>query len=239
MLSVPTNLSPTEAMHELVARHVSRLPEDVIYLLQVAAVAGQEFEADIVADASELVSDRRLEAFDLAEESRLLRRIGDDFPGRYAFNHTLVRDAIYGELLRGRRVSYHHKITVAIERAAAAHELDNYVDELAYHFYMGAALADGEKAVRYCLAAGEPRCTCSPLRRPRVTWLEVYAVAEQFVAHDQVARCGDRARGPGGGAEPGRRRPRRPTPTSRRPPQSPAHWATPVAWPRPRCVPCR
>ncbi|HEY3587638.1 MAG TPA: BTAD domain-containing putative transcriptional regulator, partial [Myxococcaceae bacterium] len=151
---VPTNLSPTESIRELVARRVSRLPEDVIYLLQAAAVAGPQCDAEIVAEAAELMPDRRLDAFDLAEESRLLRRIGDDVRGRYAFNHALVRDAIYGELLRGRRMRYHHKIAVATERVHA-HELDDYVDELAYHFYMGAALADGEKAVRYCLAAGE------------------------------------------------------------------------------------
>ena len=185
---VPTNLSPTEAIRELVARRVSRLPEDVIYLLQVAAVAGQECEADIVAEAAELDPDRRLDAFDLAEESRLLRRIGGDFPGRYAFNHALVRDAIYGELLRGRRVSYHHKIAVAIERMRA-HDLDNYVDELAYHFYMGAALADGEKAVRYCLAAGERALHLLAFEEAQGHLARSLAVAEQFVAHDQVARC--------------------------------------------------
>ena len=185
---VPTNLSPTEAIRELVARRVSRLPEDVIYLLQVAAVAGQECEADIVAEAAELIPERRLDAFDLAEESRLLRRIGDDFPGRYAFNHALVRDAIYGELLRGRRVSYHHKIAVAIERARG-HELDNYVDELAYHFYMGAALADGEKAVRYCLAAGERALHLLAFEEAQGHFARSLAAVEQFVGHDQVARC--------------------------------------------------
>ena len=151
---VPPNLSPTEAIRELVARRVSRLPEDVIYLLQAAAVAGPECEAGIVAEAAELTAEQRLDAFDRAEESRLLRRVGQDVRDRYVFTHALVRDAIYGELLRGRRVRYHHKIAVATERAHAD-ELDTYVNELAHHFYMGAALADADKAVRYCLAAGE------------------------------------------------------------------------------------
>ena len=116
---VPPNLSPTEAIRELVARRVSRLPEDVIYLLQAAAVAGPEFEAGIVAEAAELTPDQRLDAFDRAEESRLLRRVGQDIRDRYVFSHALVRDAIYGELLRGRRVRYHHKIALATERAHA------------------------------------------------------------------------------------------------------------------------
>ena len=33
----------------------------------------------------------------------MLRRVGQEIRDRYAFTHTLVRDAIYGELLRGRR----------------------------------------------------------------------------------------------------------------------------------------
>ena len=60
------------------ARRVSRLPEDVIYLLQAAAVAGPECEAGVVAKAAELTAEQRLDAFDRAVESRLLRRVGQD-----------------------------------------------------------------------------------------------------------------------------------------------------------------
>ena len=75
---VPPNLSPTEAIRELVARHVSRLPEDVIYLLQAAAVAGPECEAGIVAEAAELTPEQRLDALRPSRGVRLLRRIGQD-----------------------------------------------------------------------------------------------------------------------------------------------------------------
>jgi tetratricopeptide (TPR) repeat protein len=106
-----------------------------------------------VAEAAELDRDRGLDAFDSAEESRLLRRVGVT-GDRYAFTHALVRDAIYVELLRGRRVRYHHKIAVATERLHEA-DADDYVNELAHHFYMGAPTADADKALRYCMAAGE------------------------------------------------------------------------------------
>ena len=161
---VPPSLSPTEAIRELVARRVSRLPEDVIYLLQAAAVAGPECDAGIVAEAAELTTEQQLDAFDRAEESRLLRRVGQDIRDRYVFTHTLVRDAIYGELLRGRRVRYHHKIAVATEKAHAD-QLDSSLNELAHHFFLGAALADADKAARYCRAAGNARCACWPSRR--------------------------------------------------------------------------
>jgi DNA-binding SARP family transcriptional activator len=185
---VPPNLSPTEAIRELVARRVSRLPEDVIYLLQAAAVAGPECEAAIAADAAELTPEQRLDAFDRAVECRLLRRVGQDIGDRYAFSHTLVRDAIYGELLRGRRLRYHHKIAVATERVHAD-ALDTYVNELAHHFYMGAALTDADKASHYCRAAGERALRLLAFEEAAVHFARSLEVAEQFGPPDQEARC--------------------------------------------------
>ena len=234
---VPPSLSPTEAIRELVARRVSRLPEDVIYLLQAAAVAGPECEAGIVAEAAELTPEQRLDAFDRAEESRLLRRVGQDIRDRYAFTHTLVRDAIYGELLRGRRVRYHHKIAVATERAHAD-ELDTYVNELAHHFYMGAALADADKAGHYCRAAGERALRLLAFEEAALHFARSLEVAEQFgLGRPRGAlRRTDRA---GGGAEPGRRHGagERQLRAGRR--AGADAWATPSAWPPPRCGPAR
>ena len=232
---VPPSLSPTEAIRELVARRVSRLPEDVIYLLQAAAVAGPEFEAGIVAEAAELTAEQRLDAFDRAEESRLLRRVGQDIRDRYVFTHTLVRDAIYGELLRGRRVRYHHKIAVATERAHAG-ELDTHVNELAHHFYMGAALADADKASHYCRAAGErARCACWRSRRPRSSspaasrWPTSSGSADPRRAATRSSRWRRRRTGPA------TRRWRTATSSGR--PRWRGTWATPSAWPPRRCAP--
>ena len=198
------------------ARRVSRLPEDVIYLLQAAAVAGPECEAGIVAEAAELTTEQRLDAFDRAEESRLLRRVGQDIRDRYVFTHTLVRDAIYGELLRGRRVRYHHKIAVAMERAHAD-ELDTYVNELAHHFSMGAALADADKAVHYCRAAGERALRLLAFEEAAVHFARSLEVAEQY---------GPRTRRHGA-TRSSRWRRRRTGPATRR-------WRTPTSSGRPR-----
>ena len=170
------------------ARRVSRLPEDVIYLLQAAAVAGAECEAGIVAEAAALSADQQLDAFDRAEESRLLRRVGGLVRDRYAFTHALVRDAIYGELLRGRRVRYHHKIAAATERLHGD-SLDTYVNELAHHFYMGAALADADKAVRYCIAAGERALRLLAFEEAVGHLTRALEVAEKFGDADPSARC--------------------------------------------------
>ena len=185
---VPPNLNPTEAIRELVARRVSRLPEDVIYLLQAAAVAGTECEAGIVGEAAGLMPSERLDAFDHAEESRVLRRVGEEVHDRYAFTHALVRDAIYGELLRGRRVRYHHRIAVAMERAHAD-ALDPYVNELALHFSMGAVLGDTDKAIHYCMAAGERALRLLAFEEAVGHFTRGLEVAEQFGSHDRAVRC--------------------------------------------------
>ena len=98
------------------------------------------------------------------------------------------RDAVYGELLRGRRVRYHHKIALATERAHA-HELDDYANELAHHFYMGATLADADKAVRYGLAAGGRALHVLAFEEAEGHFTRSLEVAERFVPHDQAARC--------------------------------------------------
>jgi DNA-binding SARP family transcriptional activator/tetratricopeptide (TPR) repeat protein len=182
------DLEPPEAIRELVARRVSRLPEEVVYLLQAAAVAGQEFEASIVAEAAALNPDQQLDAFDRAEESRLLRRTGGLVRDRYAFTHGLVRDAIYGELLRGRRVRYHHKIALATERLHGE-SIDGYVNELAHHFYMGAALAGADKAVQYCIAAGGRALRLLAFEEAVGHLTRALEVAEKSGDADQSALC--------------------------------------------------
>jgi DNA-binding SARP family transcriptional activator len=186
--SVPVDLEPPEAIRELVARRVSRLPESVIYLLQAAAVAGQECEASVVAEAAELSPDQELDAFDQAEESRLLRRVGGLVRDRYTFTHGLVREAIYGELLRGRRVRYHHKIALATERVHGE-SVDRYANELAHHFYMGAALADGDKAIRYCIVAGERALRLLAFEEAVGHLTRALEVAEKSGDADESARC--------------------------------------------------
>ena len=133
-------------------------------------------------------AEQRLDAFDRAEESRLLRRVGQDMRDPYVFTSMPARAAIYGELLRGRRVRYHHKIAVAMERADVG-DLDTYVNELAHHFDMGAALADADKAGHYCRAAGERALRLLAFEEAALHFARGLEVAEQYGVGDPQARC--------------------------------------------------
>ena len=185
---VPPNLSPTEAIRELVARRVSRLPEDVIYLLQAAAVAGPECEAGVVAEAAELTPERQLDAFDRAEESRLFaasaRRsvTATPSPTRSYATPSTASSCAGGECATTTRS------LVAMERVHAD-ELDTYVNELAHHFYMGAALADADKATHYCRAAGERSLRLLAFEEAAMHFARSLEVAEQFGPSTPEARC--------------------------------------------------
>jgi DNA-binding SARP family transcriptional activator len=184
---IPPELGTPEAVKELVARRVSRLPEEVIQFLWAAAVAGPEFEASIVATAAGLSPEERLDAIDRAVESRLTREIGDGLD-RYAFTHSLMRDAIYDELLRGRRVRLHHKIASAIEEAHPDAK-EQYLNELAHHFCMGAELADADKAVEYAFAAGERAARLLAFEEAVGHYTRGMEVAERFGKQGPATRC--------------------------------------------------
>ena len=115
-----------------------------------------------------------------------------------------MRDAIYGELLRGRRVRYHHKIALATERVHGE-SLDRYVNELAHHFYMGSALADADKAVRYCIAAGERALRLLAFEEAVGHLTRALEVAEKF-GRRRPARALRRTDRVGRGTEPRGRR---------------------------------
>ena len=99
-----------------------------------------------------------------------------------------MRDAIYGELLRGRRVRYHHKIAVATERVHAD-SLDTYVNELAHHFYMGAALADADKADPLLPRSGRAGAAPARVRGGGGPFHPRLEVAEKFGPPDPERRC--------------------------------------------------
>ena len=80
---------------------------------------------------------------------------------------------------------------------------------------MGAALADADKASHYCRAAGERALRLLAFEEAAVHFARSLEVAEQFGPPGPGGAL-RRAHRSGGGAEPGRATPRRPTPTSRR-----------------------
>jgi tetratricopeptide (TPR) repeat protein len=74
-------------------------------------------------------------------------------PGRYAFSHELVREALYDDLPAGRRLKLHRIIGLALKEAFRE-DLEPHFAELAHHFTRSATLGDAALAVEYGTRAG-------------------------------------------------------------------------------------
>ena len=141
----------TPRVRDVVRWRLARLPDGTGEVLAAAAVAGAEFDADVLADVVEVDLESALDALEAAERARLVRsaRVLD----RFSFAHALVREAIVDELPAGRRVRLHARIAQALERAAATRAVA--VGDLAAHFMAAGTLVDPTRAVRYARAAGD------------------------------------------------------------------------------------
>jgi tetratricopeptide (TPR) repeat protein len=134
-----------EGVREVLGRRLARLPDPARDTLLLAAVAGREVDLRLLEEAGELDREALVEALDGALGAHLLREEAGA-PGRYAFTHALVREAIYGELSSARRALLHGHVAQALER------LDADAAELAHHFV--AAGGPRDKVVEHAARAG-------------------------------------------------------------------------------------
>ncbi len=140
----------------IVGLRLERLPSDVRQDLEAAAVQGQEFIAEIAADActDPALVDR------IGREARAghgllepvdVERINQRVVGRLRFRHALFQRYLYRRLTGSERMRLHEATGHALESCYAGHG-DPPVVDLARHFDT-AGLA--ESAVRYLLLAGQ------------------------------------------------------------------------------------
>lgn len=148
----PSELPVPSSITELLSSRIAGLPDDVVRLVEAAAVAGPQFDAHVTGDAAGLDPSAALDAFDRAVAVGLLREEAGA-EGHYSFTHPLFREAIYRTLSRGRRVRLHHRTAAAIS-ALGPTLRDRHLDDMARHAALGVALGDPEEVVRCCLAAG-------------------------------------------------------------------------------------
>ena len=161
-------VSLPDAVNEIVAARVGRLPERARRLLEVAAVAGSEFDLELVRVGTTEPEETVLDALDDALRAGLVREL----PGteRLAFAHALVRDALVGQLSAARRAYLHRRIAdVLAERAESAPE--QWLAPLAHHALAGAR-ADPEPALAYALDAGRQAVE-------RLAWEDAVALLER------------------------------------------------------------
>jgi class 3 adenylate cyclase len=141
----------TPRVRDVVRWRLARLPERTAEALALAAVAGTDFDADVLAGAIGVELDGALDALEAAESARLVRPAGT--PDRFTFAHALVRETIVDELPSARRARLHARIARALERVAARRPVP--ASDLAAHFDAAGTLVDATQALNYSGRAGD------------------------------------------------------------------------------------
>jgi hypothetical protein len=95
-------------------RRIAALPRPAATTLGLAAAVGAEIDHDLMLECSSLSDEELLDVCDDLTRERLLEQI--DSPGRLAFVHALVRDAVYEAITPTRRAWLHHRIGLALEQ---------------------------------------------------------------------------------------------------------------------------
>jgi predicted ATPase/DNA-binding CsgD family transcriptional regulator len=153
-LLVPaTELGTPESVREVLGQRLSRLGDFTSEVLELAAIAGPEFELSVL----ERAATGEAEAVSSALEEAVASGMIAEVPGRrltYRFTHELVRRALYDRLSALRRAEHHLRVAQALEVVRGATPGRGLAD-LAYHFTAAAPLGESSRAIRYNVLAAE------------------------------------------------------------------------------------
>lgn len=145
------DLSIPGGVRVVLERRLGRLSPSCLEALSAAAVAGQEFQLDLLARTTRLPLERLLDLLDEARRAHLIT--SPEAPtGRWAFGHTLVREVLYERLPLARRAALHRATGEAL---LEARDPERHLAELAHHFLSAGTPGDAYRAVVYGERAGQ------------------------------------------------------------------------------------
>jgi tetratricopeptide (TPR) repeat protein len=136
-----------------IGRRLTKAGETCRRVLTVAAVVGREFNPDVLVAVSQLQEDEVLDALDEGSRLQLIRETKVGRGTGYAFEHALIRQTLYESLNARRRARLHQQVGEAVERMFQT-RLDDYLEELAYHFGE-AGVPPANKGIDYNIRAAE------------------------------------------------------------------------------------
>jgi predicted ATPase/DNA-binding SARP family transcriptional activator len=142
----------------VVARRVSRLPQQLRQLLAVASVEGESFSVEVVARVQGIAVRSLLQQLsqELDQRYRLVReqgewRLGRRLITRYQFRHNLFQVYLYQQLSIAEQRALHGEVAAALEQIGEAN-VEPLTVSLAQHYL---AAGDAGRAVPYLYRAGD------------------------------------------------------------------------------------
>jgi DNA-binding SARP family transcriptional activator/ATP/maltotriose-dependent transcriptional regulator MalT len=146
-------LEVPEAVREVLAQRLARLPAATAELLGVAAVLGREFEFTLLGRITGWDDEPILEGVEAALRAGILSERGASWEASYSFRHALLRQALYATLSLPRRQRLHLRAAEAIQAAGPTDAAR--VAAVALHLRLAGPLADPAEAVELSLRASE------------------------------------------------------------------------------------
>jgi hypothetical protein len=120
-------------------------------MMSVAAVIGLVFDLSVLARVAEIPVDQLLDGLREGEIGGLIGL--NKKPGRFVFQHALVREGLYESLSGAERARLHRRIGEAFEELSR--DNDSFLADIAFHFYESALFGGDHKAAEYCVRAAE------------------------------------------------------------------------------------
>lgn len=120
-----------DSLRDLLLIGFQRLPEESRELLRVAAAGGTRFEHDLLTAVGGLDEAALSRALRPAVAANILVADGDG----YAFRHSLIREAVYDDLLPGELSRLHRRYAEALTDRPALVAPGRAAGERAYHWY--------------------------------------------------------------------------------------------------------
>jgi predicted ATPase/DNA-binding CsgD family transcriptional regulator len=140
----------TTSLHAILARRYALLADADLTVLDVAAVVGSEFDADVVARSVGCELDAALGSLARIAAAGLLHALPGR-PGRFAFTHELFRRARYDGIPPRSCLQIHHAVAATLAARLPADEA--VLPELARHASIAAPVGDALAAVDYAVLA--------------------------------------------------------------------------------------
>jgi DNA-binding CsgD family transcriptional regulator len=145
------DLGSPEGVREVVSQRLARLSTATTALLELAAVAGPEFDLAALAPAG-MTDEARAAALEEAIAHGMIEEVPSPRLA-FRFTHELVRRALYDRMPRLRRAELHLRVAEALESAQTGGS-SRALAELAHHFGAAAPVDGPRRAVEYALLAG-------------------------------------------------------------------------------------
>jgi class 3 adenylate cyclase/tetratricopeptide (TPR) repeat protein len=160
------------SIQSVILSRVDRLQADAKRVLQSASVIGRVFRRRVLAHVTQSETDLDRTLWELEERALIYEGRVTPEP-EYAFQHQLTQETVYRNLVRRQRETFHRQVAAAVE-ALYADGLDEFYEQLAYHYEHGGAT---DQALTYLTRAAEKAVDQNALQQAVVFYDRAIALA--------------------------------------------------------------